>query len=135
MPAYNAANSIKESILGVLNQRFTDYHLYVIDDASTDDTAEVVRPFIHDRLTYIRNEHNQGVAETRNIGIEAAKGDYIAFCDSDDVWLPNKLSRQASILQTRRYDVVCSHYYTFEDDLKLIKTPVVRMNLLAIRTC
>ena len=58
MPAYNAANSIKESILGVLNQRFTDYHLYVIDDASTDDTAEVVRPFIHDRLTYIRNEHN-----------------------------------------------------------------------------
>lgn len=93
MPAYNAANSIKESILGVLNQRFTDYHLYVIDDASTDDTAEVVRPFIHDRLTYIRNEHNRGVAETRNIGIEAAKGDYIAFCDSDDVWLPNKLSR------------------------------------------
>ena len=75
------------------------------------------------------------MAETRNIGIEAAKGDYIAFCDSDDVWLPNKLSRQASILQTRRYDVVCSHYYTFEDDLKLIKTPVVRMNLLAIRTC
>ncbi len=106
MPAYNAANSIKESILGVLNQRFTDYHLYVIDDASTDDTAEVVRPFIHDRLTYIRNEHNRGVAETRNIGIEAA-----TISPSATVMTygsPTSCRARASILQTRRYDVVCS---------------------------
>lgn len=121
MPAYNAAAYIEQSVLGVLNQRFTDYHLYVIDDASTDNTAQVLKPLIHDRLTYIRNEKNQGVAETRNIGIEAARGDYLAFCDSDDVWLPNKLSRQVSILQSGRYDVVCSHYYTFEKNLETIK--------------
>lgn len=121
MPAYNAAGFIRESILGVLNQTYQDYHLYVIDDASTDNTAEVVKPFIHDRLTYIRNNANQGVAETRNIAIEAARGDYIAFCDSDDVWHPNKLARQVGILKTQRYDVVCSHYYTFENDLAQVK--------------
>jgi len=110
MPAYNAAGFIKESILGVLNQTYQDYHLYVIDDASTDNTADVVKPFIHDRLTYIRNNTNQGVAETRNIAIEAARGDYIAFCDSDDVWRENKLARQVGVLKTNRYDVVCSHY-------------------------
>ena len=53
MPAYNAAGFIKESILGVLNQTYQDYHLYVIDDASTDHTAEVVKPFIHDRFATV----------------------------------------------------------------------------------
>ncbi|HEI8866028.1 glycosyltransferase family 2 protein [Serratia sp. AKBS12] len=121
MPAYNAAASINASILGVLNQRFDDYHLYVIDDASTDNTAEMVKPYIHDRLTYIRNRQNYGVAETRNIGIEAARGDYLAFCDSDDVWHGSKLARQVEILQSERYDVVCSHYYTFENDPQCVK--------------
>ncbi|WP_431222008.1 glycosyltransferase family 2 protein [Serratia sp. L9] len=121
MPAYNAAASIEQSILGVVNQRYHDYHLYVIDDASTDNTAEIVKPYIHSRLTYIRNPQNQGVAETRNIGIEAAGGDYLAFCDSDDVWHENKLARQVGILQSGRYDVVCSHYYTFENDPRQVK--------------
>ncbi|MFZ1871214.1 MAG: glycosyltransferase family 2 protein [Chania sp.] len=121
MPAYNAAASIEQSILGVLNQRFTDYHLYVIDDASTDQTADIVRPYIHSRLSYIRNAYNQGVAATRNIGIAAARGDYLAFCDSDDVWRADKLARQVGILRSGRYDVVCSHYYTFEDDPERVK--------------
>ncbi|ATA22592.1 glycosyl transferase family 2 [Gibbsiella quercinecans] len=121
MPVYNAASFIKQSILGVLAQTYQDYHLYVIDDASTDNTAEVIKPFIHDRLTYIRNDTNQGVAETRNIAIEAARGGYIAFCDSDDIWHKNKLARQVGILQTGRYDVVCSHYCTFEQDPQQIK--------------
>lgn len=121
MPTYNAAASIEQSIFGVLNQRYNDYHLYVIDDASTDNTAEIVKPYIHSRLTYIRNRQNQGVAESRNIGIERSKGDYLAFCDSDDVWHKNKLARQVGILQSGRYDVVCSHYYTFEEDPGRVK--------------
>ncbi|HDJ1440149.1 TPA: glycosyltransferase family 2 protein [Serratia rubidaea] len=121
MPAYNAAASIKASILGVLNQSFSDFQLYVIDDASSDETAEIVASLRHDRVTYVRNARNQGVAATRNIGIEMARGDYLAFCDSDDVWLSNKLARQVEILQSGRYDVVCSHYYTFEQDLHQVK--------------
>ncbi|KAA8997044.1 glycosyltransferase family 2 protein [Affinibrenneria salicis] len=121
MPAYNAAKTIRQSILGVLNQSWQDYHLYVVDDASTDDTARVVRPFISDRLTYLRNRSNQGVAETRNVALEAARGDYIAFCDSDDIWYGHKLARQVSILDSGRYDVVCSHYHTFEQDPEQVR--------------
>lgn len=96
MPAYNAELYIEEAIHSVLNQTVTDLELIVIDDYSTDGCHELAQEFAErdSRVTVLRNEVNSGVAVTRNRGIDLAKGEYIAFIDSDDVWHPEKLERQ-----------------------------------------
>lgn len=98
MPAYNAAAYIEEAIRSVLSQTVQDLELIVIDDCSPDDchviAGELAR---HDsRVIVLRNEVNSGVAVTRNRGIDLARGEYIAFLDSDDIWHPEKLERQLS---------------------------------------
>lgn len=114
MPAFNAAPWIGNSIESVLAQSFTDWHLYIIDDASTDKTAEVVARFIDPRISYFLQPENGGVAKARNRGITAAQGRYIAFLDSDDLWEPDKLALQIPLLE-QGYDVVCGHYAVFSE--------------------
>lgn len=98
MPAYNAEPYIEEAIRSVLNQTLTDLELIVIDDCSPDDCFAIAHEFADrdQRVTVLRNEFNSGVAVTRNRGIDLARGEYIAFLDSDDVWHPEKLERQLS---------------------------------------
>jgi glycosyltransferase involved in cell wall biosynthesis len=124
MPAFNTADYIEYAIASVLSQTYTNFHLYIIDDASTDATGEIVQRFTDDpRVTYYRNERRLGRAETINMGIDMAAGEFIAFCDSDAIWEKNKLFTQVNILQTKRYDMVCSHYATFLTSVtKLAKT-------------
>ncbi|MCS0534317.1 MULTISPECIES: glycosyltransferase family 2 protein [Citrobacter] len=119
MPAFNASPYIYESISSVLQQSYQDWHLYVIDDASTDNTVQIVSSFNDSRITLIRLKTNSGVARARNIGIESCKGQYIAFLDSDDFWESNKLSLQVPLLE-KGYDVVCSNYVIFIHDPKNI---------------
>lgn len=99
MPAYNSATFIGGSISSVLDQTHTQWELIVVDDASTDMTAETVREYVHtdSRIKYYRQEYNMGVAEARNRAIRTAEGRYLAFLDSDDLWLPNKLKRQLEL--------------------------------------
>lgn len=120
MPAYNAARYIRHSVESVLSQSFGDWRLYIVDDASTDDTANVVADIHDDRIEYILLKDNGGVANARNVGIQFAKGKYIAFLDSDDIWAVNKLESQIKVLEAG-YDVVCSHYHTFTDDIEKIQ--------------
>ncbi|MBO9998473.1 MAG: glycosyltransferase family 2 protein [Cyanobacteria bacterium SID2] len=94
IPSYNRATLISRAIQSVLDQTFTDWELIVIDDASQDNTEEVVRGFGDPRIHYIRHERNAGECGTRNTGLAAAKGHSIAFLDSDDWWLPEKLEKQ-----------------------------------------
>lgn len=94
IPAYNRANLIGRSIDSVLNQAFKDFEVIVVDDGSIDNTKSVVESFNDSRIKYIKNKRNIGAAVTRNIGIKNAKGKYIAFQDSDDEWLPEKLEKQ-----------------------------------------
>lgn len=96
IPTYNRAGYIVETLRSVFAQTFTDYEVIVVDDGSTDDTADVLKPFL-DRITYIRKE-NGGQGSARNAGIRLAKGEYIAFLDSDDLWLPEKLDVQVKYL-------------------------------------
>ncbi|WP_407731289.1 glycosyltransferase family 2 protein [Pseudocitrobacter faecalis] len=124
MPAYNSSSFIADSISSVVNQEFQDWHLYVIDDASTDSTADIVKAFLDERITYIYQQENKGVAITRNVGIEICSGDYIAFLDSDDIWEPSKLRLQIPYLE-EGHDIVCSHYALFKD---------VPDNIIDIRT-
>ena len=94
IPAYNRADLLLRAIRSVLGQTYTSLECIVVDDASTDDTERVVRKFTDNRLVYLRHETNRGGAAARNTGIQNASGDHIAFQDSDDEWLPEKLVMQ-----------------------------------------
>ncbi|MFH2066714.1 MAG: glycosyltransferase [Pseudomonadota bacterium] len=92
IPTYNRAWIVKEAIRSVLAQTFPDYELIVVDDGSTDNTQAILSEF-QDEIVVIR-QNNAGVSAARNHGVDAAKGELIAFLDSDDLWLPNKLEIQ-----------------------------------------
>lgn len=93
IPVHNRHAPVKEAIDSVLAQSFSDYELIVVDDGSTDGTAKIEREY-RGALRYIRKEH-RGVSPARNAGAGASSGQWLAFLDSDDRWLPGKLSRQA----------------------------------------
>jgi glycosyltransferase involved in cell wall biosynthesis len=94
IPTYNRSAFLKEAIQSVLDQTFQDFEVIVVDDHSTDNTQEVVESFHDDRITYILNDRARGGAGTRNAGIFRARGQWVAFLDDDDVWLPQKLELQ-----------------------------------------
>lgn len=101
MPAYNCEKFIGTAIESVLRQQ-VPLELIVINDNSTDRTTEQIQSFRWDeRLIYICNESNQGVAATRNKGIQMAKGKYIAFLDADDYWTEDKLIKQVSLMEKK----------------------------------
>ena len=115
IPTYNREKYIVETLQSVFEQTFTDYEVIVIDDGSTDNTADVLRPYL-DRIVYIRKP-NGGQGSARNAGIKMAKGAYIAFLDSDDLWMPEKLLLQVSYLDEHPdVALVFSDAATFYDD-------------------
>jgi len=99
IPTYNGAQYIKQAVDSILAQTYDDYEIIVVDDGSTDDTAELLRPY-GDRITYLYQE-NRKLPAARNAGIRAARGQYLAFLDSDDLFLPHKLAAQARCLDER----------------------------------
>ena len=111
MPSYNTANFISSTIKSVLAQTYTDWELIIVDDCSTDNTDEVVRPFLSDlRICYIKNEKNSGAAVSRNRALREAKGKWIAFLDSDDLWLPEKLEKQIEFMKENNYSFTYTDY-------------------------
>jgi len=94
IPTYNYGRFIEMAIRSVLNQTYQNYEIIVVDDASTDNTEDIVKGIVDERIRYIRHITNKGGNAARNSGIRAAKGKYIAFLDSDDEWFPEKLDRQ-----------------------------------------
>ena len=104
IPCYNRAWILEEAIRSVFDQHFQDFELIVVDDGSTDDTAELLAAYPRIRTT--RQDH-AGVSSARNLGISLARGTYIAFLDSDDLWLPEKLSAQVAFFQKRPDVLIC----------------------------
>lgn len=104
-PTYNCGRFIAETIQSVLAQTYTDWEMIIVDDCSTDDTASVVNEYASKdkRIKYLCNEHNSGAALTRNYALREAQGRWIAFLDSDDLWLPQKLERQIAFMQQHDY--------------------------------
>jgi glycosyltransferase involved in cell wall biosynthesis len=92
IPTYNCAAFLPAAIESVLAQTYKDFEILVVDDGSTDATSEVIAPYL-DRVQFIRQE-NKGVPAARNVGIRASRGEFIAWLDADDVWLPDKLELQ-----------------------------------------
>jgi len=116
IPAYNHGRFVGEAIQSVLDQTFQDFELIVVDDGSTDHTREVVTTFPDPRVRYIY-QSNRGQAAARNAGILASGGEYVAFLDDDDVWLPTKLELQVQVLDSQpNVALVCSDLYVFDEE-------------------
>lgn len=109
VPTYNRAALLPRAVRGALNQSYRHLELLIIDDASSDDTAAVVAEIGDPRVRYLRQAQNGGVAAARNRGLREAKGALIAFLDSDDEWMPNKLERQVDLMRRRPDKVALVH--------------------------
>jgi len=96
---YNRAHTLSRAVRSVLDQTYKDFEIVVVDDGSKDRTAEVVASFNDTRIKYIKHDRNRGVSAARNTGINATTSKYVAFQDSDDVWLPEKLDKQMAIFK------------------------------------
>lgn len=125
MPAYNSANYIKDSIESVLAQTYPYWELLIIDDGSSDNTAEIVRAYTDERVRYL-HQVNKGVAAARNYGIKNASGRFLAFLDSDDIWLPEKLAHQLKFMRANKICFSYTEYRQFAEKptnaSRLIKT-------------
>ena len=117
MPSFNTAKYIEESINSVLAQTYTNWELIIVDDCSTDNTDEIVQPFLSDdRIKYFKNEKNSGAAVSRNRALREAKGKWIAFLDSDDLWLPEKLERQIAFMKKHDYKFSYTDYEKIDEN-------------------
>lgn len=127
IPTYNRAGKIMRSVESVLNQTYRDIELIVVDDCSKDNTVEVLNEIQDERLRVIRLEKNSGACVARNTGIDAAKGEYIAFQDSDDSWRPEKLEKQLETLEKTGADVVFCRLERHDEETKSFefKTTIV----------
>jgi teichuronic acid biosynthesis glycosyltransferase TuaG len=119
-PAYNASHFIGQCIESVQAQTFTEWEMLIADDCSKDNTAEIVRSYAkHDpRIKYLRLDKNAGAAGARNYALSRANGRYIAFLDSDDLWLPHKLEKQLAYMQANNFAFTFTSYQAMTEDLK-----------------
>lgn len=118
MPTYNCGRFIEESIRSVLAQTYTNWELLIVDDCSTDNTKEVVQTYKDERIHYSCNEHNSGAAITRNTALKKAKGHWIAFLDSDDLWEPTKLEKQIAFMVQNNYAFTYHEYIEVDEKSK-----------------
>jgi glycosyltransferase involved in cell wall biosynthesis len=127
LPVYNGAHCVLRAVQSVLNQSYPHWELLVVDDGSTDDTLAVLST-VSDARVRVVSQTNQGVAAARNHAFQLAGGDYIAFIDADDVWLPHKLSEAMKVIrrETRPQEPAClvySSYYAVDERNRLLNLP------------
>lgn len=127
MPSYNAEKYISEAIQSVIAQTYENWELLIIDDCSTDSTANIVKQFsdVDSRITLYSNPKNMGVALTRNKGMNLAKGSWIALLDSDDVWHKDKLEKQIELAGKTGADIVYCSYCLIDSCGKKISEFIV----------
>lgn len=133
MPCYNSGTFIRQAIESVRNQTFEDWELLVVDDGSTDDSADIIKGMeqMDGRIKYLKTNAPSGSPIVpRNIGVKNALGRYIAFLDSDDAWLANKLERQMKMFEQYEDMAICfSNYEKMteqgERNNRIIKAPTI----------
>lgn len=116
-PTYNCGTFIAETIESVQAQTYQEWEMIIVDDCSTDDTKVVVEKFIasDSRIKYYCLEENSGAAVARTKAMELAEGEYMAFCDSDDLWMPDKLEQQLKFMQDNNYAFSCTAYEQMDE--------------------
>ena len=110
MPSYNASKYIEASIRSVQNQTYSEWELIIVDDCSTDNTVDIINKFCDERIRFFKNEKNSGAAISRNRALREAKGRWIAFLDSDDIWVPEKLEKQLTFMKEHDYAFTYTDY-------------------------
>ena len=116
MPSWNTGKFIAESIQCVIDQTYTNWELLIVDDCSTDNTDDVVSTFKDDRIKIFHNEKNSGAALTRNKALREARGEWIAFLDSDDLWMPEKLEHQIKFMKDNAYVLSYTEYEKIDEE-------------------
>ena len=134
-PAFNSSRFIVETIRSVQAQTWTDWEMLIVDDSSSDNTVEVVQRVAEndDRIRLTELPKNMGAAEARNVGLRVAQGPYIAFLDSDDLWLPDKLKRQMDFIQEGDYAFTYTDYECVNEDLSKVLYTVHAPPIMAYR--
>ncbi|UBZ15863.1 glycosyltransferase [Flagellimonas marinaquae] len=128
-PVFNSQKYISECISSVLDQTYKNWEHILVDDCSTDNSAHIIKGFAEkdNRIIYVKLSKNSGAGVARNKAIELAKGNYIAFLDSDDLWTPFKLEKQISFMKTNKHAFSYSDYYVINENFKtplyLVKAP------------
>ena len=117
-PLFNGAGFIEETIRSVLNQTFTDWEMIIVDDCSGDHPEAIISRYADRdaRIRLIRLEQNHGAAAARNVAMDLACGDYIAFLDGDDTWKPAKLQRQVGLMESNNWTFSFTAYETVKQD-------------------
>lgn len=116
IPTYNREKLLITAVESILKQTFQDFEILIIDDASTDQTEDIIKDFNHPKVKYFKLATNSGQCVARNHGIKEAKGEYVAFLDSDDTWLPQKLEKQVALFENgtdKLGGVYCYSYQKF----------------------
>lgn len=116
MIAYNAEKYIKDAIDSVLGQTMADFELIIVNDCSTDSTEKIIKSYTDERIRYFKNKENLKISKTRNFGVSQAKADLVAFIDSDDVWLANKLEKQVAFMEQTGAKICYASYAFISDD-------------------
>lgn len=118
MPTYNCAKFIGETIESIQSQTYSSWELIIIDDCSIDNTKEVVERYVESdkRITYNCLEKNSGAAMARTTAMNLANGEYMAFCDSDDIWTSNKLEKQLKFMKKSNYAFTCTAYEQIDEN-------------------
>lgn len=117
-PSFNCGSFIEETFDCILNQTYQNWELVVVDDCSTDNTEEIVTSFTDSRIKYLKNSENSGAAVSRNRALREAKGRWIAFLDSDDLWTPDKLEKQIKFMEENKYSFSYTKYCGIDEESK-----------------
>ena len=137
MPTYNCGKYIADSIDSVIAQTVTDWEIRIVDDCSTDDTCEVLQPYMekYKNIHYYRLPENGGPALARTEAIKRAEGKYCAFLDSDDLWAEDKLEKQISFMERTGADFSCTAYRLMDEDGKDLHTVMVPPEKTSYQKC
>ncbi|TJY34755.1 glycosyltransferase family 2 protein [Pontimicrobium aquaticum] len=135
MPSYNSEPYIAASITSVINQTYQDWELIIVDDASTDNSYNIISEFSKkdNRIKLIKQTQNLGAGAARNTAIKAAKGNYIAFLDSDDIWKPHKLEKQLEYMRSKAKAICFSSYELINEEGKPLNKIVEALPKLSYR--
>lgn len=129
-PTYNCGRFIAETIASIQAQTFTNWEMIIVDDCSTDNTKEVVDGFAaqDDRIRYHCLPVNSGAAVARTKAMELAQGEFMAFCDSDDLWMPEKLEKQLAFMERTGYAFTCTAYEQIDEESKSLNRIIKTIN-------
>ena len=124
IPVYNSEKYLGEAVKSALNQSYKDFEIIIIEDKSSDGTLACARELANQdtRIKVLANNENIGVVQSRNMGFDAARGEFIAFLDSDDVWLNDKLEKQITFMESNAIDLCYTAYSIIDDEGNICKT-------------